>query len=502
MLNPHDVLRDRYQLQRKLGQTAGRQTWLALDQASQPSVPVIIKLLAFVDQVNWDTLRLFEREAAILQQLRHPAIPQYRDYFSIDDRVLWFGLVQDYIPGDSLSDLIRQGRRFSLAQVEQIAVDLLNILIHLHTLTPPVFHRDIKPSNLILDERDRIFLIDFGSVQDRVAVEGSTFTVVGTYGYAPMEQFGGRTVAASDLYSLGATLIHLLTGVCPADLPQDNLQIQFADRVNLPSNWVRWLQTMTHPDVTQRFASAQIALNALPQTRHSTYASAQASRKWSGAQSDLNWLQQRLRSGDQAWAHLQQAAPESQDTLTARSFSQSPDSSLVQSQFSRVKIAESPESLIIEIAHEYSAYSAAIAIGGVAIFSAGLLLTIAVKFPIIPLLILGIIVLCWAWESGSTTQVVFDRHTFSIYRDPPAWIRNQSSWLGRAFSTTCTAQHRISEIQDVIQHDMLFAQGKSQTVRRVVTLQTQTEDISFGKGLNRSECLWIAQRIRQWIGLR
>ncbi|MGP1386820.1 MAG: serine/threonine protein kinase [Thainema sp.] len=232
MLKPHDVLRDRYQLQRKLGQTAGRQTWLAHDQASQPPLPVIIKLLAFVDQVNWDTLKLFEREANILQQLSHPAIPQYRDYFSIDDRVLWFGLVQDYIPGHSLSELIQQGQRFSLRQVQQIAADLLQILFYLHSLTPPVFHRDIKPSNLILDECNRIFLIDFGAVQDRAAIEGSTFTVVGTYGYAPMEQFGGRTVAASDLYSLGATLIHLLTGVSPADLPQRNLQIQFEDQIN------------------------------------------------------------------------------------------------------------------------------------------------------------------------------------------------------------------------------------------------------------------------------
>jgi serine/threonine protein kinase len=174
---------------------------------------------------------LFEREAQVLKQLNHPRIPQYRDYFAIDDRMLWFGLVQDYIPGTSLKDLLSQGKRFSQEQVRQIAVEVLQILIYLHELNPPVLHRDIKPSNLILGDDGQVYLVDFGAVQDRAAKEGATFTVVGTYGYAPMEQFGGRTVPASDLYALGTTLIHLLTGIAPADLPQDDLRIQFSDKV-------------------------------------------------------------------------------------------------------------------------------------------------------------------------------------------------------------------------------------------------------------------------------
>lgn len=73
-------------------------------------------------------------------------------------------------------------------------------------------HRDIKPSNLIWGEDQHVYLVDFGAVQAQAAVTGVTFTVVGTSGYAPLEQFWGRAVAASDLYALGATLIHLLTG--------------------------------------------------------------------------------------------------------------------------------------------------------------------------------------------------------------------------------------------------------------------------------------------------
>lgn len=262
MLQVGQVIRDRYQLQQKLGQNAGRQTWLAIDLETQAE-PVIVKLLAFGDQVQWDDLKLFEREAQILRQLEHSRIPKYRDYFSIDDRLLWFGLVYDYIPGTSLKRLIDDGKRFSEADVRRIAIAVLEILRDLHHLNPPILHRDIKPSNLILGKDDQIYLVDFGAVQDKAAKEGATFTVVGTYGYAPMEQFGGRAVPASDLYALGATLIHLLTGTSPADLPQRNLQIQFRDAATLSSDFATWIDHLTYPAPEARLKSAEQALQVL-----------------------------------------------------------------------------------------------------------------------------------------------------------------------------------------------------------------------------------------------
>ncbi len=263
MLEVGQILQTRYQLKENLGQNAGRQTWLAEDLTTQPSECVIVKLLTFGDQVQWESLRLFEREADILKQLDHPRIPKYRDYFSIDDRILWFGLVQDYIPGSSLKELLTQGRKFSEKQIRQISIDILNILVYLHELNPAVLHRDIKPSNLILGEDKRIYLVDFGAVQDRAITERATFTVIGTYGYAPMEQFGGRSVPASDLYALGASLIHLLTGVSPADLPQRKMRIQFSDRISIDPHLIRWIETLTEPDVEDRFSTARQALTAL-----------------------------------------------------------------------------------------------------------------------------------------------------------------------------------------------------------------------------------------------
>jgi serine/threonine protein kinase len=261
MLTVDQVLQDRYQLKQKLGHNAGRQTWLAQDLETSESV--VVKLLTFGGDVQWDDLKLFEREAQVLQQLDHPRIPKYRDYFSIDDKALWFGLVQEYIPGKSLRELLDSGKKFTDAQVLNIAIAILEILIYLHELSPSVLHRDIKPSNLIAGADEQIYLVDFGAVQDKASAEGKTFTVVGTYGYAPMEQFGGRAVPASDLYALGATLIHLLTGLSPADLPQaDDASIQFSDRTGAAPRLVKWIEKLTAPAVKFRFSNARQALAA------------------------------------------------------------------------------------------------------------------------------------------------------------------------------------------------------------------------------------------------
>ncbi|MBD2540771.1 serine/threonine-protein kinase [Coleofasciculus sp. FACHB-SPT36] len=271
MLQAQQVLQGRYQLQAKLGQNAGRQTWLATDIEASPPQQVIVKLLAFSPQMQWDEFKLFEREAQVLKNLDYPKIPQYRDYFSLDKQIgaglCWFGLVQEYIPGASLQELLKQGKRFTEAQVRQIATEVLNILIYLHELSPPLLHRDIKPSNLIWGEDEQIYLVDFGAVQDSAVAEGVTFTVVGTTGYAPLEQFWGKAVPASDLYALGATLIHLLTGIAPADLPQKNLRIHFSDRVSLNSNFVRWIEAIAEPDLEQRYRTARQALEDLKANR-------------------------------------------------------------------------------------------------------------------------------------------------------------------------------------------------------------------------------------------
>lgn len=263
MLQPQQVFCDRYRLEQLLGRHAGRETWRATDLLTGEAV--VVKFLTFSDQVDWDQLRLFEREAQVLKQLNHPCIPRYRDFFCLDERLLWFGLVQQYIPGRSLKQILADGIAWQETEARNLAMNVLQILIYLHGLIPPILHRDIKPSNLLCGENGRLYLIDFGAVQDRAAREGATFTVVGTYGYVPLEQLGGRATPASDLYALGATLIHLLTGIAPADLPQTQGRLEFAHLVSLNPGFVRWLETLVEPNLADRFKSARLALDALKQ---------------------------------------------------------------------------------------------------------------------------------------------------------------------------------------------------------------------------------------------
>ncbi|MFN6463660.1 MAG: serine/threonine protein kinase [Nostoc sp. DedVER02] len=262
-----EILAERYEVQQLLGKKAGRRTLVARDLNTQELV--VIKLLSFGGDFEWDSLKLFEREAETLKSLSHPLIPRYLDYFEVNlPTIKGFALVQTYIPAKTLEQYLQSGRTFTEAEVKQIAKALLEILIYLHGLYPPIIHRDIKPSNILLGERSgnsvgQVYLVDFGSVQTVFATEGGTRTVVGSYGYMPQEQFGGRTVPASDLYSLGATLIYLVTGTHPADLPQRDFRIQFEQVANVSPGLTRWLKLMTEPSLERRFSSASEAIAAL-----------------------------------------------------------------------------------------------------------------------------------------------------------------------------------------------------------------------------------------------
>lgn len=266
-----EILENRYKCSRRLGKQAGRQTLLARDLKTQQQV--VVKLLSFSSDFNWEDLKLFQREVETLKSLSHPAIPRYLDSFEIDTPSRkGFALVQTYIEAKSLQEYLSDGRTFSENEVKQLAKALLDILGYLHQRQPPVIHRDIKPSNILLKNRSgnsvgEVYLVDFGAVQTLATQQGKTVTVVGTYGYMPPEQFGGRAVPASDLYGLGATLIALITKQHPADLPQQDLQLEFEQFTQLSPGFTNWLKWMTHPSLERRPASVQIAKEVLKKPR-------------------------------------------------------------------------------------------------------------------------------------------------------------------------------------------------------------------------------------------
>jgi len=258
-----EIIAERYLILGTLGQGGVGTTYKAKDLQNEQQVA--IKVLSLRRMTDWKMIELFEREAKILAQLNHPAIPLYLDYFEIDtaqDRS--FYIVQQLAPGKSLAVLVENGWHFDQREVYFIATQVLQILVYLQQLTPPILHRDIKPQNIIRSPDGQIFLVDFGAVQDTYhhTVTGGS-TVVGTYGYMAPEQFRGQAVLSTDLYGLGTTLLFLLTRKSPTDLPQRKLKIDFRSHVQIDKNFADWLEKMLEPVIEDRFPTAEAALAVL-----------------------------------------------------------------------------------------------------------------------------------------------------------------------------------------------------------------------------------------------
>ena len=260
---PEEIIAARYRILDILGQGGVGTTYEAQDL--QNGQRVAIKVLSLRRMADWKKMELFEREARILSQLNHPGIPHYLDYFQVDtaqDR--GFYIAQQLATGKSLAVLVENGWHPDESEVRHLATQVLEILIYLHELTPAVIHRDIKPQNIIQQENGQVFLVDFGAVQDTYhnTVTGGS-TVVGTYGYMAPEQFRGQAVLSTDLYGLGTTLLFLLTGKSPADLPQRKLKIDFRSYVRVSKDFADWLDKMLEPVIEDRFPSAKVALAVL-----------------------------------------------------------------------------------------------------------------------------------------------------------------------------------------------------------------------------------------------
>ena len=210
----------RYRIVRQIGKGGMGAVYLAIDEtfASQVALKQMFPPPHLSPQQVTDLERAFRREAQLLHQLRHPALPRVSDYF-VDAHGRF--LVMDYIEGQDLATVLahRQettGTPLSEAEVLPWAIQVLTALEYLHTHTPPIIHRDIKPHNLKLTARGAIFLLDFGLARGTsplTTMAGQPSMYAYTPAYAPLEQLQGTGMdARSDLYSLGATLYHLLSG--------------------------------------------------------------------------------------------------------------------------------------------------------------------------------------------------------------------------------------------------------------------------------------------------
>lgn len=213
MIGHGTLLQNRYRVSQQTAKGGMGAVYLALDERFHSTVA--IKETFFFD--NPTLRKAFEREAHLLNHLRHAALPKVSDHF-IEGNGQY--LVMEFIQGADLAQLLQErGGALPLADVLRWADELLDALDYLHTQNPPVIHRDIKPQNIKLTPRGQIILLDFGLAKGTPEqMHGSVAHSIVGYSphYASLEQVhGAGTDACSDLYSLGATLYHLLTGIMP-----------------------------------------------------------------------------------------------------------------------------------------------------------------------------------------------------------------------------------------------------------------------------------------------
>jgi serine/threonine protein kinase len=267
---PDSILRDRYLVKAVIAQGGMGRTYVAEDLERFQEL-CVLKEFILTDpspQVVAKAKELFQREASILYQIRHPQIPEFRAVFDLGGRLF---LVQDFVEGKNfrelLSDRLSQGKVFNEAEARLLLWQILPVLAYLHE--HQIIHRDISPENLMRRSLDGLpVLIDFGVGKEaatQILNSHANATMVGKLGYAPPEQMQtGRAYASSDLYALAVTVIVLLTGREPQDMYDDrHLAWTWQGYTQVSGGFAKILDRMLSHKPTQRFSQAEEVIEAL-----------------------------------------------------------------------------------------------------------------------------------------------------------------------------------------------------------------------------------------------
>lgn len=253
-----------YQIIRELGRNreGGRITYLAQSLATEQQV--VIKQFRFLQtDATWNGFKAYEREITMLQTLNHPRIPRYLDSLETEDG---FCLIQEFKDAPSLAEK----STYSPEDIQKIALSILDILIDLQNYSPVIIHRDLKPENILVDGDLNVYLIDFGLARLQHQEVAISSIAGGTPGFMPPEEVFNRSLTtASDLYSLGATLIALLSQTPStkiSDLLDENYRFSVKDLISgVNPRFLDWLATIVEPNPRERYANAAIAKEKLNQ---------------------------------------------------------------------------------------------------------------------------------------------------------------------------------------------------------------------------------------------
>ena len=251
-----------YQVISELGrnQEGGRIAYLANHIKVQQKV--VIKEFSLGSVVaDWYGVKSYQREIQILQRLNYHRIPRYLNAF---ETATGFYLVLEYKNAPSLGI----GHNFQPEEIKQIALSILETLVYLQQQIPPIIHRDIKPENILVDPQLNAYLVDFGLARSNDDKRELSTLVAGTPGFMPPEEYFGHTLTtASDLYSLGATLICLLTHTRAVDIGKlidENYRFNLQKLIpNISPHFRSWLKKMVEPNQKRRYVNAAVALQTL-----------------------------------------------------------------------------------------------------------------------------------------------------------------------------------------------------------------------------------------------
>ena len=260
MLEIGSVIDGKYKILNKVGQGGMSVVYLAMNEKANKQWAV--------KEVRKDGIKDFEvvrqglvAETDILKKLSHPNLPSIIDVIDNDDS---FIIIMDYIQGNSLNKALDEYGAQPQDMVIEWAKQLCDVLGYLHSRTPPIIYRDMKPANIMLKPDGNVTLIDFGTAREFKEKNLADTTCLGTVGYAAPEQFGGmgQTDARTDIYCLGATLYHLVTGMNPCEPPYEIRPIRQINPA-LSSGLERIILKCTQRDPNDRYQSAAELMYAL-----------------------------------------------------------------------------------------------------------------------------------------------------------------------------------------------------------------------------------------------
>ncbi len=274
LVNDSSLIHGCYKIDREIGHGSQGKVFKATNVHTGRSVA--LKQLRIDSVKNWKEYELFSRESEVLASLNIEGVAHFVESFEcLDDDPPCAYIVQDFIEGETLAEIIEKGTSLERARIFDIGCQLAIILEKIHAHDPIVIHRDIKPGNVIIgknpDGSDQVHLIDFGAVANPQIQTGGS-TVAGTYGYMPPEQLVGNPVPVSDIYALGAMMTYMLSGVSPSDMQVSDFRLVIEPHLaKEPPAVISLLRQMLDPNAETRLCDYGLIQRAFAMFREDKF---------------------------------------------------------------------------------------------------------------------------------------------------------------------------------------------------------------------------------------